>query len=373
MRIAINTRFLLPGRMEGIGRFSWEISRELVRRHPEHQFLFFFDRPFNPRFIPADNVQPVVLFPPARHPLLWYAWFQWAIPHALHKYRADCFFSPDGFTSLRTKLPNTIVTHDLAHLHFPEAIPPLVRQYYQYFVPKFLQHASSIVTVSSFTATDIQQQYHIHPNKIFVAGNGCDPAFKPLNISEQQLVRDKYTQGQPYFFYLGAMHPRKNIERLIAAFDRFKAQSGAPHKLLLAGRLAWQTGSIRQALAAAQHHRDIIMPGYVSDDELPRLMGAAFALTFVSLFEGFGVPLIEAMQCHTPILCANTSSLPEVAGNAAITVNPYSIPDIAHGMLLLLNQQSLRQSIVSHGLIQKDKFSWGNATTVVGKALGLSS
>jgi glycosyltransferase involved in cell wall biosynthesis len=372
MRIAINTRFLLPGRMEGIGRFSWEISRELVRRHPNHQFLFFFDRPFNPDFIPADNVQPIVLFPPARHPLLWYAWFEWSLPAALKKYGADHFLSPDGYTSLRSAIPNTIVTHDLAHIHFPEAIPPLVRHYYHYFVPKFLHHATNIVTVSDFTAADIQQQYSVPASKISVACNGCDPAFKPLSAPEAQLVRDKYTFGQPYFFYLGAMHPRKNIERLIAAFDHFKSISGAPHKLLLAGRLAWQTGSIRQALSAARHHRDIILPGYIPDQELPGLMGAAFALTFVSLFEGFGIPLLEAMHCHTPILCSNTSSLPEIAEKAAITVNPYSVPDITNGLLLLLNNDTLRQSLVSHGQIQKNKFTWQTATTVVEKAIGLS-
>ncbi len=365
MRIAVNTRFLLPGRMEGIGRFTDEVARRLVQRHPEHEFLFFFDRPFDPAIIPASNVKPVALFPPARHPLLWFAWFEWAVPQALRRHRADVFFSPDGFCSLRSSVPTVMVTHDLAHVHFPEAVPPLVRAYYRYFVPRYLRHAARIVTVSEFTTGDIQRQFGILPEKIATACNGCDPAFSPLQEEEKRRVRDRYSGGRPYFFYIGAMHPRKNVDRLIGAFDLFKSQTGAPARLLLAGRLAWQTGPVRSAWEAACHRDDIIFAGYVPDEELPRLMGAALALTWVSLFEGFGVPLLEAMHTGTPVLCSDVSSLPEVAGEAALLVDPYSLESIAGGMARLWSDAELRRSLVEKGRAQRLKYSWDRATEVV--------
>jgi len=119
MRIAINTRFLLKDKLEGIGWYTYEISKWLVEKHPEHEFIFFFDRPFDKSFIFGKNVTPVVLSPPARHPVLWYLWFEFVIPKALKKYKADLFFSPDGYLSLKTKVKTITVIHDIASFHFP--------------------------------------------------------------------------------------------------------------------------------------------------------------------------------------------------------------------------------------------------------------
>lgn len=369
MRIAVNARFLLPGRMEGIGRFTWEVARRLVDRFPDDEFIFLFDRPFDSAWLPSGNVKPVVAAPPARHPLLWYAWFEWAVPMALQRHRADVFFSPDGYCSLRSSVPTVMVTHDLAHLHFPEAVPGLVRRYYQYFVPKFLERAERIVAVSEYTARDIELQYGIPRQKISVACNGCDPAFRPLSEAEKQRVREQYARGLPYFFYIGAMHPRKNIPRLIAAFDQFKTNSGSPALLLLAGRMAWQTGEIRSAFDAAAHRNDIIFLGYVPDEVLPSLTGAALALTYVSLFEGFGVPVLEALHCEVPVLYANISSMPEVAGVAGWPVNPHSEQSIAEGLSRLWSDDSLRLQLTGQAAAQRAKFSWERAADVVADAL----
>ena len=365
MRIAVNTRFLLPGRMEGIGRFTREVSFRLAEQHPEHEFFFFFDRPYEPAFIPASNVHPVVLFPPARHPALWYAWFEWAVPNALRRCRADVFLSPDGYCSLRSPTPTVMVMHDLAYLHFPEAVPPVVRGYYRHFVPRYLRRAERIVTVSDYTAGDIRRQFGIDAGKIDTACNGCDPVFRPLPEAEKQQVRDQYADGQPYFFYIGAMHPRKNVDRLIGAFDLFKAQTGAPLQLLLAGRMAWQSGPVRAAWEAARYQDDIRFLGYVPDEELPRLTGAAYALTWVSLFEGFGVPILEAMHCDTPVLCSDVSSMPEVAGEAGLLVDPHSKEAIAAGMARLWHEEALRQNLVEKGRMQRLKYSWDKADQVV--------
>ncbi len=365
MRIAINTRFLLKGRMEGIGHFTWEVARRLARQHPEHEFFFLFDRPWHPSFVPADNVYPVHLWPPARHPLLFMAWFEWAVPRALHKLRADVFLSPDNFCSLRTDVPTVLVIHDLAYRYFPKQVPWAHRAYYQYFMPRFARRADRIVTVSEYTRQDVQRAYHIDPQCIAVACNGCRPIFKPLSEKEIQAVRDQYAQGQPYFLFVGAVHPRKNVHRLIAAYDRFRKMSQAPVKLLIGGRFAWQTGPVRSAWEQATYREDIHFLGYLDEVCLPAITGAALALTYTSLFEGFGVPLLEAMHCEIPIIASNVSSMPEVAGPAALLVAPHDVHAIAEAMLHVWQDKALRRRLVEAGRRQRQHFSWARAAEIV--------
>ncbi|MBI5916694.1 MAG: glycosyltransferase family 4 protein [Bacteroidetes bacterium] len=356
---------MLKNRLEGIGLFAHEVLRRLVTQHPEHEFVFFFDRPFDPDFVFGKNVTPIVLFPPARHPFLFIWWFEWSVARALKKYRADVFLSPDNFLSLRTEVKTVLVTHDLAHVHFPEQLPFFQRKYYRFFAPKFNRRANGIVTVSEFTKNDIVAQYDVPPDKISVACNGCREIFQPLETPEKQAVRDKFTEGKPYFYYIGAVHPRKNVHRLIAAFDQFKTTTGAPHQLLIAGRFAWQAGEVRDAFRAAKHQPDIRFLGYVNDDDAACLMGATFACTYVSLFEGFGVPVLEAMHCEVPVITSNVSSLPEVAGDAALLVDPTSVPEIAEAMRRLWQDEHLCQKLVTNGRLQRQRSSWQKAADVV--------
>lgn len=369
MRIAINTRFLLKNRLEGIGRFTYEVSQRLVKRHPNDEFIFLFDRPFDPGFITHDNIKAVVIPPPARHPFLWYLWFEWAIPSALRQHKADIFISMDAYCSLRTNVPTLMVTHDIAHVHYPDQIPFLTRHYYNYFSEHYFKKADQIVTVSHFCKQDFIQHYDIDPSKITVACNGIKPDFQPFSNDKKRAIRSKWSEDQAYFFYLGAIHPRKNIVRLIQAFDAFKMQSNSAVKLLIAGRFAWQTSTIKTTYDQAVFKRDIHFLGYVSDDDLPALTGGALAMTYVSLFEGFGVPIIEAMQAGVPVICSKVSSMPEVGGEAALLVNPLSVQDITTAMLSVYNQAALRQSMIEKGKIHCQQFTWEKATDVVEAAM----
>ena len=154
MKIAVNTRFLLKDKLEGIGWFTYESVKRMVLAHPEHEFHFLFDRNFSEEFIFAKNVVPHVLFPPARHPFLWYAWFEYAVPSALRKIKPDVFLSTDGYLSLSAKTPQVLVIHDLAFEHFNNHVDWLTLKYYKYFVPKFARGANRIAAVSSFTKAD---------------------------------------------------------------------------------------------------------------------------------------------------------------------------------------------------------------------------
>ena len=373
MRIAVNTRLLIRGKLEGLGWFAHEVLKRLVKQHPEDEFIFFFDRPYGREFIFGKNVTPVVLFPPARHPVLFYLWFEWALAGALKRFRPDVFLSPDNFLCLRTGVKTTLVTHDLAHVHFPEQLPFLQRKYYQYFAPKFNRRANRIVAVSEYTKEDIVQQYGISPEKISVACNGCRDIFRPLSKAEVQAVRNNYAGGQPYFFYIGAVHPRKNVHRLIRAFDIFKAKTGAPVKLLIGGRFAWKAGEVLTAFKASEHQDDIHFLGYLTEAELPKLMAAAHACTYVSLFEGFGVPLLEAMHSEVPVITSNVPAMPEVAGDAALLVNPHCPVEIAAAMQQIWQDPHLCAKLVAAGKLQRKKFTWQRAADVVYENLKMNA
>ncbi len=365
MKIAVNTRFLLKDRLEGIGRVTYELTKRLVEQHPEDEFYFFFDRPYDPSFVFGDNVHPIILSPPARHPVLWYLWFEWSVAQALKKYKADVFFSPDNYLCLRSNVPTVMINHDLAHLYYPGQIPTLVRKYYDYFVPRYLQKAKEIITVSNFGKQDILKHYpSLDQRKIHVAHNACSEDYKPVSAQEQSAIKNKYTSGEDYFFYIGSIHPRKNIEGLLKAFGLFKQQTGSNMKLVLGGRLAWNSEGIQQALQNIAIQEDIIQTGFIDKQELPKILGSAKALVYASLFEGFGLPILEAMHAEVPIITSNISSMPEVAGEAALLVNPKSEEEIASAMLKVLNTD-IAKRLIEAGKLQRKKFDWDRSATIV--------
>ena len=369
MRIAINTRFLLPQYLEGLGNFTLEVSRRLVEQHPEHDFLFCFDRPYDPQFVFGERTTAKIIFPPARHPWLWQAWFEYALPQVLRSWQADIFFSPDSYCSVRSKVPTVMVTHDLAFLHYPDQVPAHARRYYTKWTPRFIERAERVVTVSEFVCQDIIDNYGTDPAKISVACNGVRSIFRPLDATTIQEVRNKYSQGQAYFFYLGSVHPRKNLARLIKAYDQFRATNPSPTPLLLGGRLAWQLDEVQQAHQASPFTKDIHLLGYISNEEATRLLAASLALVYPSLSEGFGVPVLEAMQAEVPVITSNTTSLPEVAGDAALLVDPKSTEALATAMNQLAQQPKLREELIAKGQKQRSRFSWDLAAQVIWKAI----
>ena len=358
MKIAVNTRFLLKNKLEGIGKFTKETFRRIVQAHPEHEFIFFFDRPYSEEFIFGENVTPVVLFPPARHPVLFVWWFEWSVARALKKYQPDIFISTDGYLTLNTSIKTLLVVHDIAFVHFPQYVTRAGNIHYQYFTPKYLKKANRIATVSQYSKQDLIDQYQVPAPKIEVVYNGCDAIFKPISSTDIQKIQEEHSQGCPYFLYLGSIHPRKNVARLIQAFDQFKSQSTNDFKLLLAGRMAWQIEDVQNALDNAQYKSDIIRLDYVPDNALSKIVAAAHALTYVSLFEGFGIPILEAMYCNVPAITSNLTSMPEVAKDAGILVDPYSLESISNAMLKMTNDEEFRERLIEKGKIQREQFSW---------------
>ena len=358
MVIAVNTRLLLKNKLQGIGWFSYESLKRITQSHPEHTFHFFFDRKVDDEFIFGDNVIPHVLFPQARHPILFYLFFEFAVTRALKKIKADVFLSPDGYLSLRTNVPSIQVIHDLNFEHNPEFVPFLNRKFYTYFFPRYAKKAVRIATVSSFSKQDIINLYGIPEDKIDVVYNGAGSQFKPLSLAEKNEVIREISGGSSFFLYVGAFHHRKNMHGMINAFSEFKKASKSELKFVLVGEELFGDPAFAKAYDNSDFKDDIIFTGRLSNEMLPKVIASALAMVYVPFFEGFGIPPLEAMQSGTPVICSNVSSLPEVVGDAALTVNPNDLSEISSALSRIAMDENLRDELVAKGFIQAKKFSW---------------
>jgi glycosyltransferase involved in cell wall biosynthesis len=358
MNIAVNTRLLLSNKLEGIGWFTYESLKRITVQHPEHNFYFIFDREYDPQFIFADNVIPVVQYPQARHPLLYYAWFEMVIPKYFNKLKPDLFLSPDGFLSLKTPVKSLAVFHDLNFEHYPQDIPYWTRRYYRNFFPKYAEKAVRIATVSEFSKNDIVKQYHVSPDKIDVVYDGANDAYEPIKTSIKKRIRAKFSGGNPYFIFIGSLHPRKNLANLFRAFDLFKKSNPSEVKLLIVGAKKWWTKEIDNSFNQMVFSDDVIFTGRLNIDELKGVLGAALALAYVSYFEGFGIPIIEAFRAEVPVITSNVTSMPEVAGDAAIFVDPFNPESIAEALYKAYQYESLREDLIIRGRRRKSMFSW---------------
>jgi len=358
MIIAVNTRLLLPEKLEGIGWFTRETLSRITHNHPEHQFLFIFDRPYADEFIFSDNITPIVLSPPTRHPFLWFIWFELQIPRILKKYKADLFFSPDGYLSLNTRVRQLAAIHDINFAHRPKDLPWLKAKYYNFFFPKFARKAKRIVTVSYFSKEDIIRTYKIASDKVDVVYNGVNTSYTPTSEAENLKIRNTYSGGKEYFLFIGSLHPRKNICGLLRAYDAFRTSVESETKLLIVGESMFKTSDIELTYEGMRYKNDVVFTGRLNNDELHHVLGASLALTFVPYFEGFGIPVIEAMNAGVPVICSNTTSLPEVGGNAVLYVDPFSLSQIKDAMIRIFQEKDLRDSLIEKGFVQKEKFSW---------------
>lgn len=353
MRIAVNTRFLQKDNLEGIGRFSFETLKRMVLKHPEVEFIFLFDRKFDASFIFAPNVKAYVVYPQARHPFLYYIWYQHSLRRKLKALKADVFLSPDGFLPLNIEFKKVAVIHDIAFEHYPKAIDWLSSVYYRYFFPKFAHQADAIVTVSHFSKADIVQKYQIPESKIAVVYNGVSDVFKP--IAQQKKPYKKF--DKPYFIYNGAIHPRKNILCLLQAFEAFKTKNQLPHLLVLTGRKAWKNQELENYYQQMQHQADVIFTGKLPDEELASLVAHATAAVYPSYFEGFGLPVIEAFACGTPVITSRNTAMEEISGGLAHLINPFNVFDLENALLKLAKMQPDKEQ-ESKRIAFAQSYSW---------------
>jgi glycosyltransferase involved in cell wall biosynthesis len=358
MDIAINTQ-LLNGKLEGIGRFQYELLKRLVPKYTNHHFYFIFDKPWQDRFIFSSNITPICTPVPNKHPLLWYLRFHHLIPGILRKHNIKLFVSPDGY-NVPAGITSYNVIHDLNFVHHPENMPPVRRAYYRHFFPQYARNATRLATVSEYSKKDMADTWHIPPDNIDVIYNAASESFKPLTNAEKRLVKEKYTQGADYFVFVGALNPRKNIIRMLEAFDHFceKNMGRQQIKLLIVGTPMYSGGFYSATLKQMKHQDKVVFTGHKQQHELGSLIGGAMALLLPSTFEGFGIPLVEAMHCEVPLITSKVTAMPEVAGDAALFADPHNTDSISQAMITLVNDQALQKTLITNGRIQRQRFSW---------------
>jgi len=369
LNIAVNTRLLLPNKLEGIGRFTFEVLKRITKSHPEIHFYFIFDRPHSDEFVFEKNIMPVVAPPKARHPVIFYYWFEYVIPKILKKDNNNLFLSPDGYLSLKTDIKSLAVIHDLNFIHRPKDLPFAVRKYYNHFFPMFAKKAARIATVSEYSKNDICQTLNISENKIDVVYNGVSDSFQIIDKNQKKKIREEYSFGEEYFIYVGSLHKRKNIPTLLKAFEEFKQENSGSLKLLIVGEKMFNDSDIEHVLKTLSCKNDVIFTGRLSDQELPLLIGSAFAMVFIPFFEGFGIPLLEAMACGIPIITSNVTSLPEIAGESALYADPYSVTSVAGQMKKLINDRKLYNEMINRGIERKNNFSWDKTASLLWQSI----
>lgn len=363
VKIAVNTRFLLPNKLEGIGWFTYEVFKRLTQNHPEVEWIFLFDRPYKEHFIFADNITPVVVPPPARHPVLWHIWFEYSLPRIFKKHQPDLFISTDGYLSLKSKVKSIAVIHDLNFEHNPENIPRIAGKFYRKNFPKYAEKADRIATVSEYSGKDIQELYGTSADKIDLVYNGCGDFFFPLPPEEITKVRQEVTGGVPYFIFVGALNPRKNITGMLAAFEKYR-EAGGQNKFVIVGEKMFWSDDIAQAYEGHPYKEDILFTGRLEGSGLNKVLASSAALLFVSNFEGFGIPIVEAFKCEVPVITSTTTSMPEVAGDAALLCDPANTDQIAEAMLKM-NDEDLRQQLIAKGKLRSNLFTWDRSAEMM--------
>jgi glycosyltransferase involved in cell wall biosynthesis len=349
---------LLKNKIDGIGLVTYESFKRIVLTHPEVKFYFIFDRAPHSDYIFADNVKPVVLKPQARHPLLYILWYQLSLKRWLKKIKPDIFIGTDGMIPLNSDTKTLAVIHDLNFEHHPEQLPKAYRNYYQKYFPLFAKEATRIAAVSNYTKQDIVKTYSINSNKIDVVYNGVEKEFNPISKEETSTVKSKYSFEEDFFLFIGSLHPRKNLVRLFEAFNQFKQKTNSNFKLLIVGKKMWWPKEIEDFFSQLEHKNDIIFSGRVDREDLYKITASAYALTYVPIFEGFGIPLVEAMKSGVPVITSNVTSMPEVIEDAGILVDPFSVDDIADAMIKIVTDKDLHTLLSEKSLTQAQKFDW---------------
>lgn len=353
MKIAIDASELGNRREDGTQIYLYNLLKNIAALDTENQyFLYYQNEPKKkveaPNFIHRIDPWPAY-------------WTQSRLPFLLFKDRPDVLFIPiQTLPFVMPRLKTVITMHDLAFLVYPETFPATDRLKHRIFAWHAVKRADKIIAVSEFTKSDVVKFYGADASKINVVYHGYDKGlFRPFqnqgDCDTMKTVKEKYKISKPYFLYVGALQPRKNILGLIKAFELMNRKD---YQLVIAGGKAWLYDELLEYAKESFMRDNIIFTGRFETEELPSLMWGAEAYVLPSFYEGFGMPVLEAMACGTPVITSNVSSLPEVGGDAALLVDPYSPRKISEAMKKVAGTIDLKNRMREGGFAHAAKFSW---------------
>lgn len=359
MRIAIQAADLDADRIDGTRVYILNCLKYFGKLDPSSDFLIYHKHNFNPELTPPSfpNYQIIKKTLP-------YFWTQTRFAGHVWKEKPDVLWMPmHNMPVIKKKGLKTVVTiHDLAFKYFPETFTKKDLWKINFLTRLAVTHADKIITISQSSKKDILKFYpKVKPENIQVISHGFDKELYSTgrNAEKENQVRKKYGISGPYLIYIGAIQPRKNLEKLVEAFEILKkSELNSDLKLVLVGEKAWLSESIFKKIENSPNKKDIICPGRVCFDELVSLLQGADVFAFPSVYEGFGIPILEAMASRVPVVCANNSSLPEVGGEAVLYFDGNSSADLADNISKILESSELKKDLIEKGLEQIKKFSW---------------
>jgi glycosyltransferase involved in cell wall biosynthesis len=343
----------------GIGRITRELIKALAAMDRKNEYLLIhaketrIDESFPPNFstftLPLSERMATMLWQRLKLP----------VPIDLLTGRLDLFHSPDFVLPPLWHSRSLVTIHDLTFLIHPECADPRLARYLRSRVPRAIERASVVLADSECTRKDLVGLLGVPVEKIEVVYGGVSSAFSPV-ADEDVLsrVRNKYSIDPPFILSVGRLEPRKNLGRLIDAYRLLRQETNLPHRLLLVGEKGWLYDGLFAQVAKLKLEGDVIFLGFVPDEDLPALFSLADVFAFPSLYEGFGLPPLEAMACGTPVIASNTSCLPEVLGEAVLFIDPTDVNALAEALHRVLTDEELRQNMSRQGLARAAQFSW---------------
>lgn len=349
----------------GIGRYTRGMIKALTRLDGKNEYrLFVAGRggPFGQAYWPS-NVRLRIVHLSQRN--LTRIWQRLCLPLPVEVFTGplDIFYSPDFVLPPVWRARTLLTVHDLSFVRYPQTVDPHLHRYLNVAVPRSVRRADHILADSQNTARDLIELWSVPPEKVSVLYSGVEFHFRPVtDEAELARVRKRYGLPQHFILSVGTLQPRKNYERLIQAFSQLRATTeDRPYHLVVAGGKGWLYESIFDYVRELGLEEEVLFAGFVADEDLPALYNLADLFAFPSLYEGFGLPALEAMACGTPVVCSDASSLPEVAGDAALLVDPLDVEGWVEAMERALREEELRRELVARGLAQARRFTWERA------------
>jgi glycosyltransferase involved in cell wall biosynthesis len=374
MNIAIDLT-QIPADKTGIGIYALNLVREMCRLNLTfHRFHFFFfiqddDDEFINLLKDCENCTLILVKSTTYRKMIPRFYFeQILLPHHCRKRKIDLIFSTHYTIPFLTRIKRVAVFHDMTFYLFPEMHQKIKRLYFKTLIPMSANRSSAIITVSESTKKDMLERFtHLNAEKITVIHHGVDRLTDTVKKGKEQdngtaNVLGKYglTSGG-YFLFVGTLEPRKNITGIVKAFHHLRKAEEAlskKYKLVIVGKKGWFYKEIFESVKKHHLEDSVVFTGYVDEEEKQVLLRNAFIFLYPSYYEGFGIPILEAMACGTPVITGNVSALPEVAGDAAVLVPPRHWQEISTSMLKLLSDPHLHEKLSQKGLEQAAKFSW---------------